>query len=179
MIDYKQASSAIIWLVEPKSHGLRSNRAVALTLALIGPRAWGVITLAEVARIERVSERTLRALLAGITIGLQFTVAQVHVGIPATALAKQVRLLATGQKPDLDPMPQRFFKPKEVAANNGCSTKAVLRAIAAGELRARRISERNLIISEEDIFKWNDTAYRRAVSTTATKGTNGSSGPSK
>jgi hypothetical protein len=61
-LDFSRAAAAFVWLIEPRSHGLRSNRAVALTLALIGPRAWNVSTLAEVARLERVSERTLRDL---------------------------------------------------------------------------------------------------------------------
>jgi hypothetical protein len=60
--DFSRASAAFIWLIEPRSHGLRSNRVIALTLTLIGPSAWGVATLSEVAMIERVSERTLRDL---------------------------------------------------------------------------------------------------------------------
>jgi excisionase family DNA binding protein len=59
---------------------------------------------------------------------------------------------------------QDQFTPGEVATLRGISTKTVLRAINAGELKAHRYSAKTVRIARQDLERWLDACQRRAMS---------------
>ncbi len=65
---------------------------------------------------------------------------------------------------------QDQFTPGEVATLRGISTKTVLRAINAGDLKAHRYSAKTVRIGRQDLERWLDACQRRAMSHLSQKG---------
>ncbi|MDQ5977456.1 MAG: hypothetical protein QG602_428 [Verrucomicrobiota bacterium] len=109
--DYEKAAGVHRWLIEPRSHRLRSNRAVALVLALHGPSVWNVTSLIEVAEFEGMSEKTLRHLRRELAVC--FSIRPVNFAAPIDHLKPQ----QAATEPDFEEMgtpdDEDFFAARE------------------------------------------------------------------